>query len=153
MMSLFEFFIFLLAAILVGLIGWWIYNVVDLIKELKKSVITLDQVLVETKDTIGSFRKFSDEMYPEIKKSMEGFSDNFVSILKKIDNIMGVFSDFLNASKKFTDELNRYKLKIALLSKIIDAVFSKGSSSEADSKRSKARKAASLINSLLKKLV
>ncbi|AEE14009.1 hypothetical protein Thena_0363 [Thermodesulfobium narugense DSM 14796] len=152
-MSLFEFLIFVLAAILVGLIGWWIYNVVGLIKELKKSVVTLDQVLVETRDTIGSFRKFSDDMYPEIKKSMECLSDNSVSILKKIDNIIGVFSDSLNASRRFMEELNRYKLKISLLTKIIDAVFSRNRPSEPDKKRSRVRKAASLVGDLLKKFV
>jgi predicted PurR-regulated permease PerM len=151
MMSLFQFFIFILAAILVGLIGWWIFNIVSLIKELKKSVMTLDQVLVETRDTIGSFRKFSDELYPEIRKSFEGLSENSISILSKIDSIIGFFSESLNSTKKFVGELGGFKFKIGLLSKIIDVILSKVGHSDSEKKNSKPNKFTCLIGRLFKK--
>jgi len=153
MMSLFEFLIFLLAAILVGLIGWWIFNVVSLIKELKKSVITLDQVLVETRDTIASFRKFSDELYPELKGSFEDLSESSNSILKKIDNIIGFFYELLYSSKRYLNKLNDYKFKIGLLSKIIDVMFNKVRRSDVEKKETRSNKIISLIRRLFKKFV
>jgi predicted PurR-regulated permease PerM len=153
MMSLFEFLIFILAAILVGLIGWWIFNIVNLIKELKRSVMTLDQVLVETRDTIGSFRKFSDELYPELKKSFEGLSNNSISILSKIDSIIGFFSELLNSSKRYMDELSGFKIKIGLLSKIIDVLLSKIGHTDAEKKGSKSNKFTCFIGRLFKKFI
>ncbi len=153
MMSLFQFLIFILVAILVGLIGWWIFNIVALIKELKRSVTTLDQVLVETRDSINSFRKFSDELYPELKRSFEGLSDNSISILSKIDSIIGFFSDSLNSSKRIIADLGGYKFKIGLLTKIIDVILGKVKGTDSEKKESKSNKFNCLIERLFKKFV
>lgn len=152
-MSLFQFLIFILVAILVGLIGWWIFNIVSLVKELKRSIMTLDQVLAETRDTIGSFRRFSDELYPELKKSFEGLSDNSISILSKIDSIIGFFSESLNSSKRFMGELGGYKFKIELLSKLIDVILNKSRHKDSEKNNPNSCKSTGLIGRLFKKFV